>query len=378
MSRSLFALLALSLIFSGSTRTAVAEKVDFATQVMPIFESRCVKCHKEGNAKGDLKMDTVEALKEVVEIGTIFEGEPDDSELYTRLILPDDDKMRMPKGGKPLEKEQIELIKNWIAEGALLTSADKPAEEKPAMKEEPKAEKKVAPADDAAIGKLQAAGASVVSLYAGSPMLSIGFPSQPGAVNDATVDLIAAVAPNVAWLDLGGTKVTDAGVKKLAALENLSRLHLEQTATTDASADALAGLKQLEYLNLYGTKVTDATLNKLQSLPSLKRLYVWQTAVSFDAAQKAMTDHEGLEVNLGWDHPGVVKQRLETELARVKKSKEEADATIKKAEKELADAKKEVEDSAKATAEIEKQLKKLTEGKKDDAKKEEPKKDEKK
>ena len=34
------------------------EKVDFVKQVKPIIEVHCVACHKEGHAKGDLRMDS--------------------------------------------------------------------------------------------------------------------------------------------------------------------------------------------------------------------------------------------------------------------------------------------------------------------------------
>ena len=50
-------------------------------------------------------------------------------------------------------------------------------------------------------------------------------------------------------------------------------------------------LQKLESINLYGTKVTDAGVKKLTALPNLKRLYLWQTAVTPAAIaelQKAM------------------------------------------------------------------------------------------
>jgi len=65
--------------------------------------------------------------------------------------------------------------------------------------------------------------------------------------------------------------VTDAGVKELAALENLTALDLSQTMITDAGVKELTGLKNLTELSLYDTKVTDAGVKELQkALPKCK------------------------------------------------------------------------------------------------------------
>ncbi|MCI0462651.1 MAG: hypothetical protein L0Z62_37355, partial [Gemmataceae bacterium] len=61
-------------------------------------------------------------------------------------------------------------------------------------------------------------------------------------------------------LDLSGSKVTDAGLKELAALKHLQWLDLDQTKVTDAGLKELAALKQLQTLSLSRTKVTDAGL----------------------------------------------------------------------------------------------------------------------
>ena len=77
---------------------------------------------------------------------------------------------------------------------------------------------------------------------------------------------LAPIADKVASLDLARTKVSDAGLAKLAAMKNLQELHLENTGIGDAGLDHLKGLASLEYLNLYNTKVTDAGLAKLSEV----------------------------------------------------------------------------------------------------------------
>jgi hypothetical protein len=74
-------------------------------------------------------------------------------------------------------------------------------------------------------------------------------------------------------LYLGGTKVTDAGLKELAGLKSLQTLNLVGTQVTDAGLKELAGLKSLQTLNLNDTQVTDAGLKELAGL-KLKFLFI--------------------------------------------------------------------------------------------------------
>ena len=60
---------------------------------------------------------------------------------------------------------------------------------------------------------------------------------------------LAPMADKIISLDLARTKVTDGGLKAIAAFKNLTELHLEGTGITDAGLDQLKGLTALEYLN---------------------------------------------------------------------------------------------------------------------------------
>jgi len=77
-------------------------------------------------------------------------------------------------------------------------------------------------------------------------------------------------------LDLQDTKVTDAELKDLAALKNLSWLDLRNTKVTDAGLTELARLKKLTMLAVDGTNVTDASLRTMREsglLHALCRVY---------------------------------------------------------------------------------------------------------
>ena len=69
----------------------------------------------------------------------------------------------------------------------------------------------------------------------------------------------------------GFERTTDAGVKEVAALKNLTSLSLCHTKVTDAGVMQLAALKNLTTLDLSETKVTVEGVKELQKvLPECK------------------------------------------------------------------------------------------------------------
>ena len=96
-------------------------RIDFVKDIKPILEVSCVSCHREGHDKGDLRLDEREFAFETGEYGAaLVPFDPENSTLYQTVILPADDEGLMPpsnKGG-PLPKEQIELLRDWIVQGA--------------------------------------------------------------------------------------------------------------------------------------------------------------------------------------------------------------------------------------------------------------------
>jgi formylglycine-generating enzyme required for sulfatase activity len=113
--------LASGLVFAGA---AGAKPVDFVTDVKPILEMNCVSCHNPQHAEenGKYRIDTKEeAFKPHKKDQRISPGHPDDSEVYYQTTLPLTDESHMPPaklGKTPLTKEQSEILKQWIAEGA--------------------------------------------------------------------------------------------------------------------------------------------------------------------------------------------------------------------------------------------------------------------
>jgi DNA-binding beta-propeller fold protein YncE len=86
--------------------------------------------------------------------------------------------------------------------------------------------------------------------------------------------------PNLKSLNLHMTLVTDAGMRSLAKLPSLAQLDLENAAITDAGLAQLAGPTQMKRLLLSHTKISDAGLAHLAGLVNLEELGLGQTAIS--------------------------------------------------------------------------------------------------
>ncbi|MEX0846059.1 MAG: T9SS type A sorting domain-containing protein [Balneolaceae bacterium] len=111
------AYLVLILFFLNST-IAFAQ-VDYDDEIQPIFNQNCVSCH--GGTSG-VTLSSYDAVMNSVgdQYGTdiVVPGEPDESPLVDKIETNPDFGVRMPQGGPNLSNEEINLIRDWIEEGA--------------------------------------------------------------------------------------------------------------------------------------------------------------------------------------------------------------------------------------------------------------------
>jgi mono/diheme cytochrome c family protein len=318
------AALALPLVASLALFPSAAHAaVDFAKDVGPILQSRCVECHGPDKQKGKLRLDTREGLLKGGKDGeAVKAGAPADSEFYKRVILPKDNDDRMPPKGDSLTAPQIETLKAWITEGAkwpdgVVIAAAAPAPEAaPAAAapvpagppkivvpapERPK-DFKPAAAEAAATAALAKNGVEVRLVALDGPWHEVNLRLLGSAVTDQTIAPLKDLK-SVVEVRLGTTKVTDAGLATLKSLPYLEVLGLELTGITDAGLAQLKGLNNLTYLNLYGTAVTDAGLENLKGLKHLAKLYLWQTKVTPAGVKKLAEALPGLDINTGVELP---------------------------------------------------------------------------
>ncbi len=93
---------------------------DFHTEVKPILENACLRCHGTGKDKGGLQLHTREAMMKGgdTDVGVV-EGKPDQSILIERIVLPSTDDEVMPQETEELlSKAEIDVLTRWVAAGA--------------------------------------------------------------------------------------------------------------------------------------------------------------------------------------------------------------------------------------------------------------------
>jgi len=101
---------------------ASAAPVDFNREIRPILSENCFYCHGQDpkHREAELRLDSMEeATRDLGGYSAIVPGKPELSELLLRLTTDDTEEvMPPPKSNRHVSKEQITLIKRWIAEGA--------------------------------------------------------------------------------------------------------------------------------------------------------------------------------------------------------------------------------------------------------------------
>ena len=293
------ALLTAALTGDSLRAAAPDDQPIFAGVINKIFESKCLGCHTAEKPKGELVMTTLESITKGGESGKagIVPGNAAESWVYGVMALPIDHDDHKPPSNKPQHTEkELALLKWWIDAGANAATPIKdagiPADLMPtAMElavlkvEAPAAAARplITPKDldqatkDSIAAITGALGVTILQLSQSDTGLMFTAVNVADKFDDAALAQLAPLATHLSDVNLGRTKVTDAGLTTLAAATNLQRLRLENTA------------------------VTDAGLEKLSSLKGLRRVYAWETKATKEGAEKLHAANPNVIINLGWD-----------------------------------------------------------------------------
>ncbi len=102
-----------------------SDSVDFNLHIRPLLSDRCFKCHgpdanqRKANLRLDIRENALAALKNDPAAHVIVPGNASGSEVFRR-ISSTDTSQRMPpvKSNLKLNEEEIDLIRQWIDQGA--------------------------------------------------------------------------------------------------------------------------------------------------------------------------------------------------------------------------------------------------------------------
>ncbi len=110
----------LLLLLCCSTATAVTGQPNttlrFESDILPIFETRCLTCHGDADHQSDLDLRTRDSILRGGRTGpAVTPFLPDESLLLQKVVQG-----AMPPGKRKLAPEEIDLLRHWIDGGALI------------------------------------------------------------------------------------------------------------------------------------------------------------------------------------------------------------------------------------------------------------------
>jgi Planctomycete cytochrome C len=293
------------------------KNIMYRDAIIPILEKKCYGCHSEVKQKGDLRLDTEAFIRQGSKSGSILTaGNPEKSQMYLGLVLPEDDDDHMPPKGKPqLTPQEIATIQQWIKQGAsfqegmgtfstsialprAVATPNTPVNTVVQSTEVAILKNKIEAATPSVLNQLKQQNIIISTFGEGSNYLMANFVNVKN-YNSSLIDNLQNIGNQLLRVRLSNQPVSDADVKKLSVLKNITRLNLEKTAITDAALTHLKSLPNLEQINLYGTKITDKGLLDLAKCPNLKAVYLWQTQTTAAGIEQLKKALPNIQVDTG-------------------------------------------------------------------------------
>jgi hypothetical protein len=292
--------------FSANSKTTKVITMDSPVEdvVLNIFHEKCVSCHGTNKQKGDLQLDSHEAMLKTADASLLL---AENSLLLERVMLPLDDEDHMPpQGKKQLSKTEIDFLSWWIMNGATvdksLAELKLPSNlhglltelivENPLLPQEP-----ISPAPAAVIGRLQKLGVGLLPVAQNSNYLMANLVNTlPENASEIMTEL-SNIKAQLIWLNMDFQSLTESDWQSLGQLTALRKLSLKETNFNDEQMDYLKSLPQLVHLNLSGTQISD--LSALENLPNLQALYLYNSKVATRGIEQLTMKLPLLKIDIG-------------------------------------------------------------------------------
>lgn len=260
----------------------------YQDMVKPILQAKCMNCHNEKKAKGELVMTTEEMLLKGGKNGKPWDLKEEDFGLMMkRLHLPLEEKKHMPPKGKPqLTDGEIFIIEQWLAKGASFSQSvaampttdtlyklatvlfSNLATEHYDFEE----------ADAATIRQLNTSNRSVYPLAIEVPALAVEF-FGPSLYQPEHLKELLEVKEQIVSLNLNKMPIKDEEMNTIAQFKNLRKLNLSFTDISGKGIATLQALPHLQQLSVSGTSLSASDIAGLGQLKKLTSIYAWRTKV---------------------------------------------------------------------------------------------------
>lgn len=280
------------------------EMLMYEDLIVPFLTTKCMACHNEHKKKGDYLMTSYASMARggKSEKEGFVKHDTENSEIYQRVILPDDHDDHMPpEGKKPLNEQEIQILKYWIESGAssdlmlvdihqdsmisqIIESylpesrrLNRKILENKAEKEKLKIElTKLAQKLNVSIAEDQTTEGIFFTL-------SMQFP--PANFSGEQLKELQTYFPFFSKVSLVASDINDDDLFLISQMTNLKALYLQKTTINGRGLVYLNKLQSLETLNLSFTQTNDGNILKVLQSPSLKQVYLFGNQVSNQVIQ---------------------------------------------------------------------------------------------
>lgn len=301
-------------LLTKEVKTVALEDAEvFRDLVQPIFETKCISCHKEGKIKGELRMDHLEGIQKGGKSGPfILAGNPDQSLLIQRIHLPLENEEHMPPKNKlQLTDDELDILRFWVASGAsfeqkvLELSQEEPLFQLASNRFSTEKAYTFEAADSDQIEKLNNFFRKVKPVFPGSPALEVAYfgssTFDPNALSD-----LKKVKDQVVKINLNRMPLEEVDLSFLSDFQNLEEIQLNFTGITSAHLKGLSKIKSLRSLAVSGNPLGESGMEELKNLTQVKRLYLWQSGLSADAKNGLKKSLPNTQIDFGFDDQGII------------------------------------------------------------------------
>lgn len=261
----------------------------YAGAIAPILEDHCRGCHNPKNSKGELDMSTWEKLLKGGKNGpALVVGHPDKSQILQRMTLPLEHEEHMPpRDKKQPKKEELALIKLWLASNKPLEVTPKEAKVtlaimQPLLISQAKSlypEADLTPLSDDEVKKIRQAGFFVERISQTSPLIHVSCVNKP-TFSTQDQKVLDPILSHIAYLDLARTNVQDDIWDWIEKMPFLTVLNLRQTKVTGKTSLTKSSLTHLKRINCTDTPLTSEGLEAMKRYTKVQKLYVANTTAA--------------------------------------------------------------------------------------------------
>jgi cytochrome c553 len=99
-------------------RSLQGAEVDYNRDVKPLLQQHCTGCHGVKRQRGDLRLDSRAALLKGGSRGPAVVAGKSAESLLIRAVTQEDPEIAMPPEGEPLSAGAIQVLRDWIDQGA--------------------------------------------------------------------------------------------------------------------------------------------------------------------------------------------------------------------------------------------------------------------